>query len=298
MIELLSRFFYFIFFDNNTYPVKDIPNSVTNPEKIHDIAKAMSDDFRIRIISILLEFPPMRYSELLKTVEPENSTDSGKLAYHLNILSEAGLITKRDDSYRVTEMGTQIYASMNQTVKDWDELARREELKSYSGWEAAFLLWSDSLTISAVIFIVIGETLFLFNREVIYLLLLLIGLFLGYLAIRSKPMEQEEKKKTITDLKRLLGDNKLMPELITALGVNGSTYVIIIGLLYITEYIVLDFLNLVILMGSFLGVIIAIWLTQRLMETWKDFQEGKPITDYRDTLRTLTTITHSIECRY
>jgi DNA-binding transcriptional ArsR family regulator len=264
---------------------------VNKPENVNHIAKALSDEFRVKIISILLEHPPLRYTDLLHKVELDTHPDSGKLAYHLNILTDSGLITKTNDTYRVTEMGCQVYASMKQTVADWDELAKKEELKTYSRWKASFLLWSDSLNNSGIAFTVIGVLIFFSNREIIYGLLSLIGITLLFISGYSKPYEGEDKKKTIRHLKNLLGNNKLMPELIITLGVNGSTYIIILGLFHLTKLFLLDTLYMVVLIGSALGVILAVWLTQRMMEVWEDLQLGRASKDYGVTLRIVATIT-------
>ena len=148
---------------------------MTNQEEIHQVSKALSDEFRVKIISKLIEGPPLRYSDLLHELDPENSTDSGKLAYHLNVLSGSDLVRKVNEVYQVTEMGCQVYASLKQTVEEWDTLVLRENLKSYSVWEVTFLLWSEGLNNIGIIFTVMGVVTLFQSSNIIYGLLALMG---------------------------------------------------------------------------------------------------------------------------
>jgi DNA-binding transcriptional ArsR family regulator len=253
---------------------------VTNQEERHQVSKALSDEFRVKIISKLIEGPPMRYSDLLHELEPENSTDSGKLAYHLNILSASGLVRKVNELYQVTEIGCQVYASLEQTVEEWDTLLLRENLKSYTFWEVTFLLWSEGLNNIGIIFTVMGVVTFFQSNNLVYGLLASMGILLLLLGRQSKPKTWEERKDTVEHLKRLLDVNRLMPGLIGTLGILGSTILIAIGTLVLTNYIVLNYLLKVVILECLLGLIVAIWLTRRMNEVWRDFQVGKRPKNY------------------
>jgi len=257
---------------------------VTEPEEIHKVSKALSDEFRVRIISTLIDGPPQRYSDLLHNLYLEDTVDSGKLAYHLNILSASGLVTKVNDTYRVTEMGCQIYASMKQTVASWDELVLREDLKSFSVWEVIMLLWSEGLNNLGIVFTVIGVVTLFQSSNLVYGLLASMGILLLLLGRQSKPKNWEDRKETVEHLKRLLDGNRLMPGLISTLGIFGSTILIAIGTLVTMNYIALDYLLQVVMLECLLGLIVAIWLTRRMNEIWTDFQAGKKPRDYGDAL--------------
>jgi DNA-binding transcriptional ArsR family regulator len=264
---------------------------VTESQNIPKVAKALSDDLRVRIIRVLLEKPPLRYTDILSGIDLDNSTDSGKLAYHLNILTGADLVIKTEDSYRVTEMGCQVYASMTQTVADWEDLAFREELKNFSGWKVVSLLWSDSLNNAGIIFTTIGFILYFTNREPIYGVLAAIGIILLILNKYWKSqIPEEDIAKTIKHLKHLLGENRLIPELIVGIGVNCVTFLIILGLIYLTKMIQLDSFYTVIMLGCIPGVWVGIWLTQRMIEVWESFQDGVKPRNYSTTLHIITSI--------
>jgi DNA-binding HxlR family transcriptional regulator len=261
---------------------------VTNQEEIHQVSKALSDEFRVKIISKLIEGPPLRYSDLLHELDPENSTDSGKLAYHLNVLSGSDLVRKVNEVYQVTEMGCQVYASLKQTVEEWDTLVLRENLKSYSVWEVTFLLWSEGLNNIGIIFTVMGVVTLFQSSNIIYGLLALMGVLLLFLGRMSKPKTWEEQKDTVEHLKRLLDGNRLIPGLISTLGIFGLTILIALGTLVLTNYLTLDFLLKAVMLESLLGLFVAIWLTRRMSEVWKDFQGGKKSNDYSDALGIIT----------
>jgi DNA-binding HxlR family transcriptional regulator len=257
---------------------------VTNQEEIHRVSKALSDEFRVKIISKLIEGPPMRYSDLLHELETDSSTDSGKLAYHLNILSASGLVRKVNESYQVTEMGCQVYTSLKQTVEDWDTLVLRENLKSYTVWEVSFLLWSEGLNNIGIIFTVIGVVTLFQSSNLVYGLLASMGILLLLLGRHPKTKTWEDKKETVEHLKRLLDGNRLMPGLISTLGILSSTILIGTGALVFTNYIALDYLLQVVMLKCLLGLIVAIWLTRKMSEVWKNFQAGKKPRDYGDAL--------------
>ena len=261
---------------------------MTNQEEIHQVSKALSDEFRVKIISKLIEGPPLRYSDLLHELDPENSNDSGKLAYHLNVLSGSDLVRKVNEVYQVTEMGCQVYASLKQTVEEWDTLVLRENLKSYSVWEVTFLLWSEGLNNIGIIFTVMGVVTLFQSSNIIYGLLALMGVLLLFLGRMSKPKTWEEQKDTVEHLKRLLDGNRLIPGLISTLGIFGLTILIALGILVLTNYLTLDFLLKAVMLESLLGLFVAIWLTRRMSEVWKDFQGGKKPNDYSDALGIIT----------
>jgi DNA-binding HxlR family transcriptional regulator len=257
---------------------------VTDQEEIHRVSKALSDEFRVRIMSTLIEGPPQRYSELLHELYPEDTGDSGRLAYHLNILSASGLVTKVNDTYRVTEMGCQVYASMKQTVESWDELVLREELKSYSVWEVIFLLWSEGLNNLGIIFTVIGVVTLFKNSNLVYGLFAVVGILFLLLGRQSKHSNWEDREGAVEHLKRLLDGNRMMPGLISILGILGSTILIAIGTFTIMNYMTLDYLLEVVVLECLLGLTVSIWLTRKMTEVWKDFQAGNKPRDYGDAL--------------
>ncbi|MBD3207636.1 hypothetical protein GF319_15005 [Candidatus Bathyarchaeota archaeon] len=263
---------------------------MSDQEEIHRVSKALSDEFRVRIMSTLIEGPPQRYSELLRELYPEDTGDSGRLAYHLNILSASGLVTKVNDTYRVTEMGCQIYASMKQTVESWDELVLREELKSFSVWEVTMLLWSESFQNIGGIMVSLGIYFTAQTGEIVYGLIPLMGLLLAYLGRTSTP-NTEDRKEVVSHLKRLLGKNRLMPGLINTLGIFGSTIIVALGLLNIAGIREFDNLLRIIVLEGILGVAVALWLSSRMYDVWGDFQQGRRPKDYGDILLVLTSVT-------
>lgn len=273
------------FIDNKAFPYNIQSLTVTDPEEIHKVSKALSDEFRVKIISTLIEGPPQRYSDLLHKLYTEGSGDSGKLAYHLNILSASGLVTKVNDRYRVTEMGCQVYASMKQTVDDWDELTLREDLKNYSAWDVTFLLWSDSFQNIGSIITPLGVIFTINTGKIVHGIIPLLGVILLLLSRRSKPGTSEEKRSAVKHLKQLLGGNRLLPGLINALGILGSTVFVAYALLVVTNYTTFNSLLRIVMLEVVLGLTVAAWLTRRMGEVWKDFRQGRKPKNYGDTLQ-------------
>ncbi len=263
---------------------------MTDKPEINEVAKALSDEFRVKILSILLGETPKRYSDLLHLLEPENETDSGKLAYHLKILSNAGLIVKNNESYRVTEMGCQVYSAMETTTDVWDKLVLRENLKHLTVWEVLYLLWSDSLSVG-IIFVVIGLTTFLQKGGWTYALLGIIGVVLMISWRIKYPSVEGDKKEVVKELKTLLGDNRLLPELVNIHGVFSLIILLGYGMFIYTNAIVLDTLFLVLMIECVLGVGIAYWLTLKMKEIWSCFQMGIVPVSYQETLSMISSYT-------
>ncbi len=89
--------------------------------KILEIAKALSDELRIRIVGALSSGRPMRCTEVMKALDMDAAVDSSKFAYHMAMLTEAGIAEKVDDSYRFTHGGKEKFIAMVKVAKGWPD---------------------------------------------------------------------------------------------------------------------------------------------------------------------------------
>jgi hypothetical protein len=179
---------------------------------------------------------------------------------------------------------------MKQTVESWDELVLREDLKSFSVWEVNMLLWSDSFRNIGSITASLGIYYTLETGEFLYGIIPFLGILLMYLGRRSTP-KIEYRKESIHHLKQLLGENRLMPGLINTLGILGSIVVVALGLLNFAGIREFDNLLRITIYESILGLLVASWLSRKIMDVWEDFQLGRRPKDYGEMLRVLTSVT-------
>ncbi|MCW4012223.1 MAG: helix-turn-helix domain-containing protein, partial [Candidatus Bathyarchaeota archaeon] len=142
---------------------------MTQPS-IHEIAKALSDELRVKILTEMSTKPPMRHTDLLNYIGLD-AGESNKLSYHLGILMEAELVSKQNLVYTLTEKGREVLEDLSVTINDWEELAYRDDLKTLSGLEAASLLWFDQKYYGGVSWVFVGLLLFFYTRTIFFLLI-------------------------------------------------------------------------------------------------------------------------------
>jgi anaerobic ribonucleoside-triphosphate reductase/predicted transcriptional regulator len=74
------------------------------------VLKAISAPIRIQILTLLLEYGPMSYTEIMNTLKLDVTHDAGRFAYHLKSLLKADLIEPdvETKNYRLTDFGRRI----------------------------------------------------------------------------------------------------------------------------------------------------------------------------------------------
>jgi len=255
------------------------------------IGKALSDELRVKILTELSTKPPMRHTDLLKSIGLDGA-ESNKLTYHLNILLDAGLIIKLDHHYKSTERGIEIYKSLSITIEDWEELAYSDQLKTLTGIEATSLLCSEPLRGSGYMYASIGVLLYLFLRNTSYLILLVVGLLaLGSSYIYKPPKTDfEDNIKVQKHITRLLGENRLMPILIfETLNISSGLLMLIILLLDL-EFIQIGFQVYAMIGIILINVWLFIWLIRSMQRAWDIIQQDKKPVDYQQSLLIIASI--------
>ncbi len=184
-----------------------------------------------------------------------------------------------------------MYESLSSTVGEWEELAYREDLLKLSGVEAASVLWLDHGAASAVLLLIIGVFLYITSSNYLFLSLFLLSGIVFLLSYRYKPKHKfENHKKAVKHMKRILGDNALMPALIAETGAGGSSLLLVI--LYALDYrdLQIGFSNIWLILGLVISISTSFWLTKRLIAVWDQLAEGIKPVNYKDGLMIMTTV--------
>jgi len=130
-----------------------------------------------------------------------------------------------------------------------------------------------------------GIFLYYLLRKMIYLVLIPLGITAYLIGKYRKPKTDFENSETVVKhIKRLLGKNHMMPQLILETSMNALTRIIII-------FMALDFKNQIrtfeinsILIGFLISIFISIWLTRQMTKVWDLLMNGKRPPDYGDAL--------------
>ncbi len=84
----------------------------SQPQRLRGIRvlKAISSAVRLNILTVLFEFGPLSYTELMSLLKMNPSRDAGRFAYHLKFLLKADLIEVDVESkkYRLTDLGKMV----------------------------------------------------------------------------------------------------------------------------------------------------------------------------------------------
>ncbi|MGB9134918.1 MAG: anaerobic ribonucleoside-triphosphate reductase, partial [Candidatus Bathyarchaeia archaeon] len=74
------------------------------------VLKAISAPIRLQILTLLLEFGSLSYTEILNHLKMDATRDAGRFAYHLKSLLKADLIESEGETkkYRLTDLGRRI----------------------------------------------------------------------------------------------------------------------------------------------------------------------------------------------
>ncbi len=161
-------------------------------ERILDIAKAFSDEMRVRIVGILAPGMPMRYSVIMKELELDVASESNKFAYHMGILTDAGIAEKVDDSYRITQGGKKVFQSMAEVSEKWAKLRYQDSLKRLKGQDVQKLIWSRSFLSISPLWLLYSYVLWFPRSNKIAIPMLATGLALLSLGLYWTSMNIED----------------------------------------------------------------------------------------------------------
>jgi len=257
--------------------------------KILEIAKALSDELRIRIVGVLSSGRPMRYTEVMKALGMDAAVDSSKFAYHMGVLTDAGIAEKVDDSYRVTQGGKEIFKAMVKVAEGWPDYQYQDSLKRMKGDDMNRLLWSRML-LAVTPWCLLAPFIW-WKAEglktapmmlVVGLLFLLLGL---YWLKRLRYFWDPKWEKFFNACETVLGKNGIMVGFINVL--NQSALVILLLTIYFVEKgrLSLDPLTFAIIVGCLGGLITTIGLSRKLSILWDGVSTGVQVPDFSESMK-------------
>ena len=261
-------------------------------EKILSVANAISDELRIRIMSVLDAEGPRRYTEVMKSLELDVVEDSSKFAYHMGVLTEARLVEKFDDRYGLTYGGNEILSSLVRVTDSWPKLEFQDSLRRKSGASINKHIWSTSLLLVTPFNML--YSLFLINsgpRFILYTLIVsgLIFLVLGlYWRYESRAGFSDFKLEMFSEAsKEMLGENRVMVMSVSTLGQTGLIGMSILQIYIARGILQVDAVSALIFIASFSSILGGIFLSWRLKSVWDAIHQHEETPDFSGQARTM-----------
>lgn len=259
-------------------------------DRILDIAKAFSDEMRIRIVSILAPGKPMRYTVIMKELELDAASESSKFAYHMGILTDAGIAEKVDDSYRITQGGIKVFQSMVDVSEKWANLRYQDSLKRLKGQDVQKLIWSRSLLSVCPYWLFYSYFLWFVRSTKISIPMFAVGVALLSLGLywtrkNVEDLWNPQWEKFLEACAIVLGKNGLITGLITTLTSLGLIFLAILGSFLGEGILTLGPIAYSTILGCFAALIVGIYLSMKLGLLWESVTYGIPVPDLSGSLR-------------
>jgi len=258
--------------------------------RILDIAKAFSDEMRISIVGILASGEPKRYTAIINELGLDATSDSSKFAYHMGILTDAGIAEKVDDSYRITQGGRKVFQSMVDVSEKWADFKHQDSLKQLKGHEVNKLIWSRTLIYSSPLWLLDSYALWFHNKIVIALPMFAIGvvvLSLGayWLYKNHENFWKPNWDKFLESCAHVLGKNGLITGLISILNIIGLTTLPLLGMLVGFGQLKPGLILFSTFIGCLLSIAVSVYLSWKLMFFWNSEYYGIPVLDYSNKIK-------------
>lgn len=238
-------------------------------------------------MGVLSSGRPMRYTEVMKALDMDAALDSSKFAYHMAVLTEAGIAEKVDDSYRITQGGKEIFKAMVKVAEGWPDYQYQDSLKRMKGGDVNRLLWSITFLDNSYWWIV-GPFLSVwlekkFENTIFVLfgflfLFLLIGVY-WYLKLKNDFWNPKWGKFFYAAI-NILGKNGIFAGFIKNLNNLIVALLLTIGYLMVVKVLSIDLFTFSLISGCFILFVISICLSRRLSKIWDDLCRGLQVSDF------------------
>jgi DNA-binding transcriptional ArsR family regulator len=259
--------------------------------KVLEIAKAFSDGLRVRIVEELSSGKPKRYTEVMKALGLDVVEGSSKFAYHMGILTEAGIAEKIEDNYRITQGGKEIFQAMVKVAEGWPNYRYQDSLKRIEGKDINKLLWSRTLLFSSFFWLAwalsVGIEKGLNEYSSLMLVVGSISFILGaYWAFKLKrDFWDPQWEKFLEACRIILGRNGLLVSLVTALNMLALIFLQLIVIFMYRDFLKFDLFTLYLASGCFGALILSIYLSKMLTNIWDGTTYGIKVNDYGVNLK-------------
>lgn len=256
-----------------------------NVKRIQEVANAISDEMRIRILLTLDSGEPRRYTDLMKDLDLNITTDSSKFAYHVGVLVEAGLIEKFEEQYRLTHGGAEILSTLVKVTDEWSRLEYQDSLRRLSGGDLNKRIWSSTFILSSLNFIVFS--LFEIRGEPNPYAYMLMAF--GILLFSLGAYWQYELRTHFDDIKLdrfqasvqgMLGENGMIVYMIIVLGQLGLVGMVVFFVFLMRGTWVVNPASLSIFFSCVLLILAGIFFSVKLSIIWKAASSGREVPNY------------------
>lgn len=261
-------------------------------KRILDVAKALSDDLRIRIVEVLVAGKSRSYTDIMNDLGLDAIDDSSRFAYHIGVLTETGIVEKVRDGYQITKGGKEVFTAMSRVSKSWKGFAYYDSLKRLSGSDTIRLIWARTLLMASVFWLFFTPMLWLEGSHEIAFLMTTVGsisLLLGaYLSIRLRGNFGNDLWKVFLSVEhcaKVLGRNGIIVSLTSTLSSLGFIGLVLVVFAIGVGLLSIDLLAVSVILGSLVTLIISVYLSRKIAFLWESVSIGTQIPDYSGGMR-------------
>jgi len=260
-------------------------------DKILDITKSLSDKLRLKIVSILASGRSKRYIDILNDLGMDAVADSSKLAYHMGVLVESGIVEKVGDRYAITPGGKEVFWGMVRVSENWDRFGYKESLKNIKGHEVVKLIYARTF-LGVSLFWLLFPLGMWYRRGYEYAIFMtavgLVTLSIGaYWILSLKGLFDNDIWKTyfsIEACKAVIGENRKVIDNVTSLSVFGNQ-----GLLFLTYFIASENFSIwpLGIIGYFIFItvlVVSVYRSRVIPFYWNTISEIKLALDFSEKI--------------